>query len=330
MAISIMRNVGLCLKKSPQDTVEYIKTLLHCKFNSLLYKTKSNWISYKIDQQINSDPEKYADNLFFLAYLKHINWQEPVWFDEKINYLKCHNYLHNQQVVMCADKYRVREYIKSKGLESILSKIYSHADNVYDLNIDNLPDRFAIKRNNDAGGVVVISGKNDLRKLEKKLQWLDKTTIRNYGVKKAEYHYQYIEPHYYIEEYLGTSDGKYPYDYKFFCMNGVPTACLICIGRENEKEILRFMVDMEFRLLDIMIGEKEITKEECERYKPSVWEKLKDCARTLAEGFPFVRIDLYDVDGRIVFGEMTFTPMCGINYYFSEYGQVYLGSLLEL
>lgn len=281
--------------------------------------------------KIRRNPKKYANQCFFWAYNKNIDWNNPVWFDEKLNVLKCGEYYKNPLIIQCADKYRVREYVKSKGLEDILNGLYGVWDNASDIAIDNLPNKFVIKRNNDAGGVLVVSDKTKEEALADKIKQLGLGTTRDYGLLFAEYHYQFIEPCYIAEAYLGTEDGSFPYDYKFYCMNGKARAALICRGRENnEVNLERFVVDENFDLIPMMKGEKEFTNEEIQCYKPENWDEMLQVAEKLAEDFPFVRVDLYDVDGRVVFGELTFTPMGSRNTYFTEEGQKLFGDWLSI
>ncbi len=275
-------------------------------------------------------PRFYSNILFEIAFAKKINWKNPVWLDEKLNVLKCGCYYNNEKVIQCADKFRVREYILEKGGNNILTRIYSHADSIKDMNIQDLPTQFVVKRNNDAGGVLVVEDKNIMSDWKNRMYNLEKTTTRIYGLEFGEYHYQYIRPHYFIEEYIGKADGSYPYDYKFYCMNGIPRAALVCIGRENEESMIRFLVDMRFHILNYMQGEKKLTDQEIQQFKPESWNELIKTATRLSEEFPFVRVDLYDFDGSVLFGEMTFTPMGCRNYYFSEEGQIQMGKWLDI
>ena len=231
---------------------------------------------------------------------------------------------------MCADKYRVREYIESKDLGYILNEIFWNGDDFTNINIEEFPNSFVIKRNNDCGGLVIVTDKDKEEKLDIKMQNLLESESRTFGLSEAEYHYQYITPHYFVEKFLGTSDGHFPYDYKFFCMNGKPRVALICVGREDECDLLRFTVDMNFHLLQYMVGEKYVEDEMIQRFRPQIWEELKCTAEKLAGDFPFVRVDLYDVDSKVVFGEMTFTPMGCRNKYFSEEAQLKLGAMLDI
>lgn len=317
------------LKENRKIGFEYLKCVIESKIIEYMFRINGAF-AVIAENIINKHKRKYSNLLFFLTYQKNIDWDHPRWLDEKINKLECDVYYKDENVIKCADKYAVRGYVKEKGLADILTHIYSEAENVEELNLSALPERFVIKKNNDCGGVEIFDNKEKCLRLNDKLKDLSKKTSGNYGIYYGEYHYQYMIPHYYIEEYLGTIDGKFPYDYKFFCMNGIPSACLVCIGREDEHNLLRFLVNPEFELLDFMPDEKKVSAEDIKKYKPNSWDELLNVSAKLSKEFPFVRVDLYDIDGKVVFGEMTFTPMGGRNYYFSEKGQLYLGSLLEI
>lgn len=279
-------------------------------------------------QHVFEDPKLHTDMYYFRAYKKHINWENPDKLDEKLGILKC-KYGHNELSVQCADKYRVREYIEKRGLGYILNELYGVWDTWEDIDISSLPEKFALKRNNDAGGVLVVDNKAaaDLKERVKKL---GEGMNRECGLGAAELQYSRIEPCFIAEKYIGNNDGSFPYDYKFFCMNGKVRYILVCIGREKGKKMLRFIVDRDFILCPIMQGEQIVTNEEIQKYKPSILPEMLKIAETLSEPFPFVRVDLYDYNGKVLFGEMTFTPMGAVNGYINKEGQLLLGKYLDV
>lgn len=280
---------------------------------------------------VNMHPEQVSNKKFKACYHRDIDWEQPVMFDEKLMVLKCRQYRKNELVIQCCDKYRVQEYVKACGLGSILNEQYGMWKRAKDIPLEELPDRFVVKRNNDAGGVLVVTDKAKEPRLERKLKELESGLSKKHGILWGELQYQYIKPCLVAEKYIGLEDGSFPYDYKVFCMNGRACCTLVCVGREDHDSLLRFMVDREFQLIDIMCEkEKPQKNEEIQSWKPSGYDKMLAAAEKLAAPFPFVRVDLYEVEGKLLFGEMTFTPMSCINDYFTPEGQQLLGSWLQI
>lgn len=166
--------------------------------------------------------------------------------------------------------------------------------------------------------------------MKEKIEKLGKGMVRNYGLIYAEYQYQYIEPCYVCEKYIEDETGNYPNDYKFFVMNGKARYILVCIGREEKGKMLRFMTDRDFRLFPVMPGEKQVTEEEIQQYRPEILNEMIFVAERLAKPFPFVRVDLYQYEGKVLFGELTFTPMGAMNTYINTIGQWIMGSYLDI
>lgn len=179
-------------------------------------------------------------------------------------------------------------------------------------------------------GGYIVKDKKQEKDLEEKIEKLGKGMVQNYGLIFAEYQYQHIQPCYICEKYIESEEGRYPYDYKFFVMNGKVRYILTCIGREAKDKMLRFMTDREFRLFPVMPEEIQITDEDIQQYRPQILDELISVAERLAQPFPFVRVDLYQYEGKVLFGELTFTPMGGLNTYINSIGQWLMGSYLDI
>ena len=259
------------------------------------------------------------------AYKKHFrrkpNLDDPQNFNEKILWI-IFNW-QNPLIVQCTDKYRMREYVKEVGLESILPKLYGVWDNVRSIDWNNLPDTFVMKCNHGCEMNIICDNKDklDIKDEETKL---DKWMQTRYGDDKFyEPHYLYIKPIIFAEEYIKTSDGKMPIDYKIYCFNGKPELVLACVERDVEVKFEFY--DLEWNVLDI--GAK---KNEQKARKPASLSKMIEYAKKLSKPFPFVRVDFYDRDGEPILGELTFTPFYGMARYYSEEGNLWLGSKLQL
>lgn len=213
-----------------------------------------------------------------------------------------------------ADKVKVRDFVASKGLADILIPLLGVYRTADEIDFDALPESFVIKPNNGSAQAVVVDDKSavDQAAIRRTVaHWSE----RQFGIGTAEPHYTRISPLIMAEKRLPTPDGSLPIDYKFHCFGGRPVNCLVCSGR-NTKDL-----HSHFNLYSIDPW-REITEGFRQRYRASesfpMPEKLSDMlsiAAKLSEGFPFVRIDLYEVEGKVWFGEMTFTPTaCRIDY----------------
>jgi len=280
--------------------------------------------------KLNRDPHKFSNRIFKKQYHRDIDWNNPVLFDEKCMVLKCTKYLKNDQIVQCTDKYRVREYVTSCGLERTLNDLLGVWDDASQINIDELPNQFVLKCNHDSGGVLVVPDKEREKNLQARIEKLNARLKRRYGVRTGEIHYQDIKPCIICEKYIGEDDGSFPSDYKFYCMNGKVRCVLVCKNRDDRDKLDTFMVDEQFKLLDIRRNQFVHTDEELEAEKPALFEEMIKTAEILAEPFPFVRVDLYAFDNKVLFGELTFTPHACIHGRISMEGQKLLGSWMEI
>ena len=229
-------------------------------------------------------------------------------FTEKIQIYKLkykNNLMHK-----CVDKYLVRDYIKSKGLENILNECYGVYSNAKEIDFNKLPQKFVIKTTNGGGGqnVFICKNKNEIKKEEVKQQineWVRNNPKKSYS---REWAYETNTNNIIIEKYLeGNEDGLTGInDYKFFCFNGKVE--YIVFDGDRYKKHKRNFYDKNWNYLDI--------KSDCENFgdiikKPIALEQMKSIAEKLSQDFTFVRVDLYWINNKIYFGELTFYPWTG-------------------
>jgi len=243
----------------------------------------------------------------------------PKDYNEKIQWLKLN--WKAPLISHCADKYGVREYVKSCGYEDILNELYGVYDKTDDINWESLPDRFVFKCTHGCGYNIIFTDKSKLNKKDS-LMKLNKWMRSKYGLRYVEYHYLSIKPRIICERYIETESGSLPNDYKISCFNGKPHYVEVQTGG-----IKRHYFYMQWNWLDLVLPKYNIGERPV---KPFCWDKMVEVASLLSQQFPFVRIDLYDDKGKVVFGEMTFTPSAGLMRVFSEAGLNYAGGLIEL
>lgn len=250
------------------------------------------------------------------------NLKNPKNFNEKMTKLKL-SYANNKTVSKCSDKYEAREYVKSKGLENILNELYFVCDKVEDIDFNKLPNQFALKCTHGCAYNVICGDKKNLN-IEETKRKLNSYLNEKYGLATQELHYLNIKPRIICEKYLCDESGKMPIDYKIYCFNGEAKCILVC--SERDKKLKLSYYDLKWNRKNY---EKKNWSSTKEFNKPKELEKMIAYAEKLADAFEFVRVDFYNKDGKIIFGELTFTPACCCAPYYSKEGNIELGSKMK-
>lgn len=230
---------------------------------------------------------------------RKLDLENPKTFNEKLNWLKLHD--HNPLYTTLVDKYRVKEYVEEKiGTEHVVP-LLGVWDRVDDIEWDNLPNQFVIKCSHDCGGMVICKDKSklDIEKTRKKLK---KRMRVQYYWKSREWPYKNVRPKVFAETYMEDEFGELR-DYKWFCFDGEPKAFFIAQGRHKETETTFDFFDSNFNHLPFTNGHPN---SETPIKKPKGFDEMKALAAKLSIGIPQVRVDFYDVNGTIYFGEFTF------------------------
>lgn len=258
-------------------------------------------------------------------YRKHfgreLNLKNPRSFNEKIQWLKLN--WKDEILSACADKYKVREYVENRVGERVLTKLYGVYDRVEDIILDNLPDSFVLKITHGSGQNIICKNKKDIDwKYTFKL--LKIFMYNNHYYCGREFAYKNIQPRIICEEYLGDKESV-PVDYKFFCFNGEPRFLHVDFDRFTEHK--RNLYDMDWNLLPVRKGYLNSTGQ-VER--PGCFKEMSLIARQLCQGLIFVRVDLYDVDNKVYFGELTFYPSSGCGRFDPDSYDYTVGAYLQL
>lgn len=236
---------------------------------------------------------------YFSGMGKFPNLDNPTTYNEKLQWLKL-NDIHEEYSLM-VDKYEAKKIVSKRIGDDFIIPTLGVYNSFDEINFDLLPNQFVLKTTHDSGGVVVCQDKTklDIKAARKKLE----TSLRkNYFYEHREYPYKNIKPRIIAEQYMVDESGTELKDYKFFCFDGVPKMLLIVSGRGEDQR--QDFYDLDFHLLPVC--RKEHPNSGIKREKPLNWEKMKDIARSLSSGIPHVRVDLYDICGKILFGELTF------------------------
>ncbi len=251
---------------------------------------------------------------YFYKTGRFLNLKNPTRYTEKIQHYKL-NY-RNELITKCSDKVLVREYVKEKGFPFILNSIFlvvSNENEINNIDFDKLPKSFVVKLNTGSGNNIFINDKNqiDKFKLRKKLFKLLKISpIKDF----REWGYYNIKPKILFEKTLDKDqNGDLP-DYKFFCFNGRVEFMYVMINYTiNHKLGQCSFYDTNFTRLPFTRSEFRPIEKELD--KPLNFDEMLNIANKLSEGFPHVRVDLYNVNKKIVFGEMTFYPASGYSIF---------------
>lgn len=225
------------------------------------------------------------------------------------------------------DKYRVKKYVKEKiGSQYVIPclGVWNHFD---EIDFDSLPEQFVLKTNHDCGGVVVCKDKSgfDFKAAKKKLEHHLKN---NYYWEHREWPYKDVKRVIFAEKYMVDESGYELKDYKWFCFDGEPRFLFIAQDRDNVEEDTKFdFYDMEFNLMPFTNGHPNSG---VKREIPIGFDKMKKLAAKLSEGMPHVRVDFYNINGKIYFGEMTFFHWSGFVKFEPEEWDYKLGSYIRL
>lgn len=251
--------------------------------------------------------------LRYFATFRHFpNLKNPQNFNEKILYMKL--FTDTSRWTVLADKYKVRSYVKDCGLEDYLIPLFGMWTDVDDINFDALPKSFIFKANNGVGKneYLIVKDKMKLDIKETKF-FLNKLLHRKHvGALSGEPQYRDIVPCIIAEELLPSVNGESsPVDYKIFCFNGQPHYIRTYCNRSKDGADVATYDTQWNPMPEVDQAEARYHRGKQLR-KPLNLEDMVRVARVLAKPFPFVRVDLYNINGKIYFGELTFTPLGGL------------------
>lgn len=269
-------------------------------------------------------PDKlYLQLLYRRIFNKKLDLNNPKSFNEKLQWIKLYD--RRPEYTTMVDKYAVKEYVAGKIGKKYIIPTLGIWDKPEDIEWDNLPKQFVLKCTHDSGGLVICRDKDKLDK-EAAIKKLSESLKRDYYRAGREWPYKYVLRRIIAEKYMeDKSVGELP-DYKFFCFDGVVKA--LFIGTERGTGDVKFdFYDADFNHLDF-VQEHPMSGKVLP--KPQHFEKMKELASQLSQGIPHVRVDFYNINGDIYFGEMTFFHHGGVIPFHPEEWDYTFGSWINL
>ena len=277
----------------------------------------------QLAKYINDD--NYVKWKYCLNFHKKLNLDNPQTYNEKLQWLKLHD--HHEEYTQMVDKYEAKKYVASVIGDDYIIPTYGIYNSFEEIDFASLPQQFVLKCTHNSGGIFVCKDKdtfdiNTARKQVKK--WLK----RNPYWKNREYPYKNVKPRIIIEQYLEDESGYELKDYKFFCFDGEVKCLFVATDRGVESEETKFdFFDLKWNHLPFTNGHPNSTKQ---IRKPDNFEEMVLLAEKLSKGIPHLRVDLYNINGKIYFGELTFFHWSGLTPFVPEEWDYRFGQWLKL
>ncbi|MGB5981873.1 MAG: ATP-grasp fold amidoligase family protein [Nonlabens sp.] len=280
------------------------------------------WYRNMGTQDLKKRVQTYYD--YYYQGRKTLDLNDPKDFNQKIQWLKV--YFHVNILHELADKYAVRDFVKRRAGEKYLNELISVHSHAEDIDFNKLPDQFVIKGAHGCHYNLIVPDKSKLN-INKARKLLNKWLARDYfKISGGEWAYKDVPRRLVIEKFMKQEGREILNDYKFFCFNGKPK--FIQVDLERNVANYRCYYDINWEKQPFYTERNQRYINDVER--PVCLEEMVGVARKLSKGFPFVRVDLYDVNDRVVFGEMTFYPADGRKEFVPEAYNKIIGDMLEL
>ena len=261
-------------------------------------------------KRLESLPEEKYNNLIEKEYLKVfgniLDWNNLRTYTEKMQWEKIYN--KNPIKTTLTDKYAVREWVEGKIGKDYLIPLIGVWDSFDNIDFDLLPKQFVLKTNHGTGTNLIVKDKNKINMRRAKRMFDDWMKTDYAFTNSLQLHYRDIKRKIIAEKYLETNLGELQ-DYKFLCFDGKPCFCWVDLGRYSKHT--RTVFDMNWKLQPWTQASYGIANYDIPM--PKNFDMMIDIANILSKGFSHVRVDLYNVDGKIYFGEMTFTNGSGLD-----------------
>lgn len=285
--------------------------------NIILYLMNKNFFKWIPD-------EKYIKIKYRLQMRTKLNLENPQTFNEKLQWLKLYD--RNPEYTKMVDKYEAKEYVGNIIGEEYIIPTLGVWDKFENVEFEKLPNQFVLKPTHTSGNIFICKNKEkiDYKKLKKMVRgWMK----RKYYPIHREWPYKNIKPRIIAERYMQNKNDEDLKDYKFFCFNGKPKIILVCSERFSSNNMCETWFDENWNCLDIIEANHRINKK---IKKPVNFSQMMEFSKKLSRSISFIRVDFYEIDSKIYFGELTFFPATGLEKFEPEKWNRRLGNMLEL
>ncbi len=282
----------------------YLKGIVNGNMFSVIKKVKQYLIDIGLLKWISD--ENYIKSMYKKKMHENLNLSNPVTFNEKLQWLKLYN--RKPEYTKMVDKYDVKKYVSNIIGEEYVIPTLGIWDKFSDIDFNKLPEKFVLKCTHDSGGLLICKDKSKLNLKKEKLRF-DLIMKRNYYYRCREWPYKNVEPRIIAEPYLEDKEYGELRDYKFFVFSRKVKSMFIASNRQGKGDTYFDFFDENFNHLDVQNGHPnapEIPQ------RPKQFEKMIELAKKIAKDEPQIRIDFYEVDGKIYFGEITFFHWSGM------------------
>lgn len=276
-------------------------------------------------------PITLAKIRYFARFKKRLNIENPLTLNEKILFLSLKT--DTTLWTRCADKYAVRSYVEEKGLKDILIPLVGVWNKATDIDFNKLPNEFVLKATHGSGDVLVVTNKSKINWFET-VKMFEKDLSKCYGALESGHHYMRIFPRMIAEELIHNDKETQKVsssliDYKMWCFNGKCYYIWACANRdEHSTEVMTYDREWnahpEYSIFNDNYRHGDVLP------KPKNFERMIKIAEKLSKDFSCVRVDLYNIGGKIYFGELTFTSYGGLQDFYTDDFLLLAGSQIDL
>lgn len=300
------------------NMINISKEILHNPYKVFIHLNNKGMINWM--------PDKIFLKLAFHAQMrKKLNLKNPTSYSEKLQWLKLYD--RKPEYSMMVDKYAVKKYVADVLGEEYIIPTLGVWDRFDDIDFSILPNQFVLKCTHDSGGLIICKDKSKLD-INYAREKINKCLKMNFYYHGREWPYKNVKPRIIAEKYMEDESGYELKDYKWFCFDGIPKAMFIATDRSNQSVETKFdFFDMDFNHLPFTNGHPN---SKSVIVKPNGFEEMKSLAAKLSRGITQLRIDFYDINGKIYFGEITFFHWSGMVPFEPESWDYKFGSWINL
>lgn len=283
---------------------------------------------YMIESKLGWKKRDSDENYIKHVFKAHMGYEpdlvSPKTYNEKIQWLKLND--RNPEYINMVDKYEAKKYVGNIIGEEYIIPTLGVWDSFDQIDFHVLPRQFVLKCTHDSGGIVICKDKSkfDINAAKKRL---NNNLKRNYFYEGREWPYKDIKPRIMAEEYREDKQTGDLRDYKYFVFNGVAKALFVATDRQKGEETKFDFFDMEYNHLPLQNGHPNAP---IIPPKPSQFNKMKELSEKLGKGIPHVRVDFYEVNNQVLFGELTFSHWSGFVPFIPEKWDYIFGNWIEL